>query len=206
MKRFDIINHLIKKNNYKSYLEIGTQADECLKKVKCKYKVGVDPEPVEHDFKLSNKFFLRTSDDFFCKNKDTFDIIFIDGLHESTQVYKDVLNALEVLKKNGSIIIHDCNPIKKEHQTKAVKENDKWIIPHRATWNGDVWRAWLKLRATRKDLMMYVVDTDQGCGVIQRGKQKTLSKVGHNVVFFEDLDKNREKWLNLITIDKFLEL
>ena len=46
--RFDIINDLIGKYKYKRYLELGTQADVCLYLVNCEYKVGVDPEPVEH--------------------------------------------------------------------------------------------------------------------------------------------------------------
>ena len=38
-------------------------------------------------------------------------------------------------------------------------------------WNGGVWRAWAWLRATRPDLVMAVVDVDEGCGVIRRGSQ-----------------------------------
>ena len=38
-----------------------------------------------------------SSDEFFLKNKDQFDIIFIDGLHVYEQVKRDIENSLIVL-------------------------------------------------------------------------------------------------------------
>jgi len=48
-----------------------------------------------------------TSDTFFLKNKRTFDIIFIDGLHIYDQVKRDVLNSIKVLNKDGFILLYD---------------------------------------------------------------------------------------------------
>lgn len=207
MHRYEIINHLIKKNNYKSYLEIGTQGDVCLREVNCILKVGVDPEPVFHSPENCNKFFRKLSDDFFCKNNSKFDIIFIDGMHESSHVFKDVLNSLDILNDGGTIIIHDCNPLTEEAQTKAINIDGVWEIPHLPTWNGDVWRAWVRLRNMRDDLFMYVVDADQGCGVIQRGKQaKVQIDIPFKEVTYKQLRASRKEWLNLITVEEFMKL
>mgnify|MGYP003349356450 CR=1 FL=1 len=59
MKRYDIINHLIKVNNYKSFLEIGTQNQINFGNVGIEHKVCVDPDP------YSSPTYLMTSDDFF---------------------------------------------------------------------------------------------------------------------------------------------
>jgi len=68
---------------------------------------------VEHNFNYnlrgikSLKKCKTTSDIFFKKNIETFDIIYIDGYHKYFQVKKDLLNALRVLKDNGIIICDD---------------------------------------------------------------------------------------------------
>ena len=47
MKRIDIINHLIKQRDYKSYLEIGVQYPHSnYDLINVDYKVGVEPFPV----------------------------------------------------------------------------------------------------------------------------------------------------------------
>jgi len=33
-------------------------------------------------------------------------------------------------------------------------------------WKGDVWKAWVKLRATHDDLDMHVINFDTGFGII----------------------------------------
>ena len=44
---------------------------------------------------------------FFSKNKDKFDVIYIDGYHKGSQVYKDFKNSWKVLNENGVIIFDD---------------------------------------------------------------------------------------------------
>lgn len=193
MQRYDIINQLIKTYNYTSYLEIGTQADVCLSRVECEYKVGVDPAPVEHLKENSDEFYKMTSDAFFAQNKQHFDIIFIDGEHEETQVIKDINNAIRYLNGWGTIVVHDCNPLQ--------RINQEYPMPHVGNWNGTVWKAWMHFRK-EPYLTMFVVDTDQGCGVIRFGGQKELIVMNPQ---FEDFEKNRKCWLNLIDIEEFYE-
>ena len=101
-------------------------------------------------------FFVKIS-----KNK-IYDIIFIDGLYLYEQSLRDINNSLNHLSINGSIVLHDCNPLSKESQNKKRRKLKKW--------HGDVWKVFSILRMTRKDLNMYVVNVNHGCGIVQRGK------------------------------------
>jgi hypothetical protein len=49
---------------------------------------------------------------------------------------------------------------------------------------------------------MYTIDTDHGCGVIQKGSQEKLVIDGE--LTFENLERNRKEWLNIISVEKFL--
>ena len=80
-KRWELINTIIKNNNYSSYLEIGCFNNECFDEINDIKKIGVDP--------LKGGTIRKTSDEFFRVNKEKFDIIFIDGLHEYKQIKRD---------------------------------------------------------------------------------------------------------------------
>ena len=191
MKRTDIINHLIKKNNYKRYLEIGVRnPDENLNKITVEHKDGVDP--------AGNCNYPIPSDDFFNQlDVDVkYDIIFIDGLHLDYQVEQDITNSLKHLNEGGTIVMHDCSPIKEEHQV------EEYVVGK--TWNGTTWKAYVKFRMTDENLSMCVVDTDHGVGVITKGKQTLYPK--SDILDFKLLDENRKEILNLITPEKFLNL
>ena len=192
MQRWDIINQLIEKHQYKSYLEIGTQRDECLGRVICEYKVGVDPDPIWHSMTTSDQFFKLSSDKFFKKCKRKFDIIFIDGLHHSEQVKRDINNSLDALSEKGTIIVHDCNPLTEEAQ----------IVPAPAVvkWNGDVWKAWVFFRF-HPNLDMYVINIDEGLGIIRWGAQKNFF-VPFQEMTYKNFVKNRKEWLNLKEVDE----
>jgi len=156
MRRTHVINYLIKRHKYNKYLEIGVRDPlSTFKKIKCKNKDGVDPNPIGYCK------YIMTSDQFFAKEvKDKmYDIVFIDGLHLYKQVVRDIENSLKYLSSKGTIVIHDCNPSCKESQCDSLKNRP-------SKWNGTVWKAFAFLRMTRKDLFMYVVNTDCGCGMI----------------------------------------
>lgn len=189
MKRYDIINMLIKKHNYKSYLEIGVQnKDNCFNRIDCDFKTCVDPDSNAH------ADFVTTSDHFFeVHNDNKFDIIFLDGLHHAEQVYKDIINSLACLNENGIIVCHDMNPTTELMQ----------LVPRQSKiWTGDCWRAFVKLRVERDDLRMHVVDTDYGIGLIKKGKQIMLTKdcLDYSYNLF---DKYRKDLLNLISVNEF---
>ena len=122
---------IIKNNfNYFSYLEIGSwegnSASYILQNFKTKKVFCVDvwdknnnsPKEDEinrfesflanlKEFKERFSFFKETSDEFFIKNEQLFDVIYIDGWHEAPQVYKDINNSWDCLNVNGIIICDD---------------------------------------------------------------------------------------------------
>jgi len=188
--RHDIINYLIERYNYKSYLEIGVRNPEHnFDRIKVTDKDGVDPAP-----RKPCKY-IMTSDDFFKNNEKTYDIIFIDGLHLDYQVVKDVNNSLNFLNENGTIVMHDCNPIDKRHQVEKYTGG---------TWNGTVWKAYTEFRMTRPDLFMVVINTDHGVGIVRKGGQRLFPKP--EKLGYKFLSENRKKLLNLITYEEFKQM
>lgn len=152
MKRWDIINQFITDRHYSSFLEIGTASGETFRRINAEHKVSVDPN------KNTDATYKVTSDEYFKsrRNRDKFDIIFIDGLHEHNQVWRDIQNSLKHLNQNGVIVLHDCHPTDKHMQEPYSNQQ---------FWTGDVWKAFVKARA-ELDYACYVIDTDFGCGVI----------------------------------------
>lgn len=186
-KRFDLINHLIKKHELSSYCEIGTQVRASnFDKINCDYKFCVDIDPA------ANADFTGSSDMFFALNTRLFDIYFLDGLHTAEQVQKDFENALKILSPNGFIVLHDCNPEKEEHT----------IVPRPTKtghWNGDVYKFAMQLYLTNK----FTVDIDNGCMVIPFCKDFRILRLDYN--HWERFIQNRKELLNLISWEKFVK-
>ena len=210
MNRYDVINDLIIKNNYKTYLEIGVRnPDECFNLINCETKHSVDPgyEVALPHFNIDNLVtYQYTSDTFFklLENKGTdlsttykWDIIFIDGLHISNQVERDIMNSLNHLAENGVVVLHDCNP------PNLWMAREDYIIDGIAHgWNGTVWKSIYKLRATRPDLFVCTVDTDYGIGIVKRGKQECCD-FDNSYYEYRIFEQNRKEHLNLISIEEF---
>ena len=165
-KRWELINKIIKNNNYSSYLEIGCFNNECFDEINVFKKIGVDP--------LKGGTIKKTSDEFFRVNKEKFDIIFIDGLHEYKQIKRDILNSIRFLNEGGTILCHDSLPEKYSDQT----------VPYSlGVWSGDVWKSIVEFR-TLKDLDTCVCTIDRGVTVI---------KVRQNNNLLDLKEKNFEK-------------
>ena len=190
MMRWDIINFLISKYDLKSYLEIGVQDYTCnFEKIKAEEKVSVDPYP------RSLCDFVGTSDEYFASiPKDKmFDIVFIDGLHHSEQVIKDIYNSLDHLNGGGFIVLHDCLP-----QT----EHNQIVPDHGGEWTGDVWKAFVHFRCKYPLFEMFTIDTDWGCGIITNGYQKTYNEgVIPEKLDWEHYVQNRDEMMNVVSVD-----
>ena len=48
---------------------------------------------------------------------------------------------------------------------------------------------------------MYVIDTNNGIGIIRQGKQEPICVNGN--LIYQEFDKNREAWLNLKPVSWF---
>jgi hypothetical protein len=194
--RTDLLNHLAEKYNLQRYLEIGVQVRELnFDKIKCSYKISVDPDP------KADAIFCLTSDEYFSQqheNNPAFDLIFIDGLHTAEQVKKDFENALKVLSPNGFIVLHDCNPEKEEHT----------IVPRpkpTGHWNGDVWK-FASAMYGYDSIDRVTVNIDNGCSVFRNNGDWTSCNWGISEMPWGEFDRNRSKYLNLISWDEFIAI
>mgnify|MGYP000164782128 CR=1 FL=1 len=188
--RWDLIDYLIKKNNYLNYLEIGCDDDQLFSKVKIKNKIGVDP--------VSGGNVRKNSDDFFLENKVKFDLVFIDGLHIYEQVKKDIINSLKCLNENGIILVHDCMP----------DSLSKQAVPrYKMKWNGDVWKAIVDLRQ-REDLDIFTCEIDQGIGIITKRKNSSILKLNKPAknLKFKDYYYNYKEYLRIIKLTDFKKI
>lgn len=192
MNRIEFLNRLIEWRQFRSYLEIGVAGGECFAAVKAAVKVGIEPEPGVRELNVpGGLLFCSTSDAFFAtlNGRNFFDLVFVDGLHHHEQVYRDVASALDCLSVGGVIVLHDCNPRTEEMQR----------VPRiQAEWTGDCWKAIARLRMTRPELVVSVVDTDYGLGVVQRGRGNLLAyPKAWQDLGWDDLAAHRHELLGL---------
>jgi SAM-dependent methyltransferase len=153
------IQRIIEENGYTSYLEIGVGNVKNFNDMIVETKVGVDPA-------VSDKNVAQMgSDEYFIHNQDTFDLIFIDGLHHADQVERDILNSWNCLNKGGQIVIHDVKPLSEPCQrVPRIQEQ----------WTGDVWRSWYGLKNTYPKLRVDYIDERVGLAILHKSKHKVV--------------------------------
>lgn len=202
MNHTDIINYLIKQNNYNSYLEIGLDDGRCFVFVECENKYCVDPFTEFKDL-IQNEDMIppcltwrMTSDELFAQTEQKFDIIFVDGMHKEDFAGRDIINGLKHLNKGGRIVVHDCIPLNYEAQlvTRIV-----------GGWNGDVWKAITMLH--EQGIEFKTVDTDCGCCIIEYHKNpQDLVFPNKSKLTYDEMIADRDNILHVISVEEFLEL
>jgi hypothetical protein len=188
--RFDLMNRIITACDYEDYLEIGCSTDACFQSVVARTKLGVDP--------FSGGTHRMTSDEFFAANRQKFDIIFIDGLHQYAQVKNDLINGIEALNDDGVILVHDCLPLGYRAQLP---------FPAGGAWNGDVWKAFVEVR-TQAHVDSAVCLIDHGVGMVKkRANQNRLNLELDNFIElrYRDFTNKYEEWLNTMSYEKALQ-
>jgi predicted O-methyltransferase YrrM len=77
-------------------------------------QVGLTKSPKqtveEFNGTVETTFVTNDSRHFFANTKERFDFIFLDGNHAAETVYEEIASSLEVVNKNGLIVIHDYFP------------------------------------------------------------------------------------------------
>ncbi len=187
-RRSDIINWLITRQSYQSYLEIGIDTGANFRAIRCKEKVGVDPASVEQSY--PHPIYSVTSDGFFLNNTRSFDLIFIDGLHHEEVVSRDIRNARKCLSSGGMIVVHDLNP---------TCELIQRVPRESCEWTGDCWKAWVRLRWEEPELPMIVVNADYGLGIIYPSGSipNSMPPEPRIEANWSNFEKYRREWLNL---------
>lgn len=191
MNRTNLINYIIKKQGYKSYLEIGIGTGRNFKAIECEVKRGIDPE-IPHTVNV----YKCTSDVFFHDLFNTdhingeFDLIFIDGLHHADQVRRDIINAWECLNDGGCLVLHDTNPDREEitHVPRDSKE-----------WTGDVYKAIHQIDGPPK----FTLKDDHGVTVIRKTGPLVMSD---GVIEWDGFVMFREAILHLVTWEEAIKI
>ncbi|MHB1921179.1 MAG: class I SAM-dependent methyltransferase [Chitinophagaceae bacterium] len=219
MNRVTAIQALMRRKNLNHYLEIGVFNGHNFFRIKSTFKVAVDPDfkfdvrrkigkTILNPYNLYNQYFQKTSDDFFLVDAPRVfahkqvNIALIDGMHEYGFALRDVENVLHYLSDDGVIILHDCHPQTPEEAVSFEKWKARGFT---GIWSGDVWKTILHLRSLRNDLDVFVLDCDQGLGMVQKRKPENAQpenslpfcKAEINQFTFDDFQKNKTVWLNL---------
>ena len=195
MSRTDIINYVIEKFGFDSYLEIGVQfPDSNYDKIIANGKVGVEPFPVGDWLNLS--VVKLTSDAFFkiIEPNVKYDVIFIDGLHTREQCLIDIQNSLNHLSDKGFIFVHDCLPTA-EYQT-SREDNGR-------EWTGDVWKSIVDIQS-ENGIDVCTIDTDWGIGCIRKDNSKQ-SKTNSLELTWEDYTFYKQELLNIKSVEEWKE-
>ena len=233
MDRVSIVQNLLnqlKGVEEKTYLEIGVENGLCFCKIIAPRKIGVDPAPANSWMQkhlLEHKgacYYQMPSDDFFAQkshfpDNQKIDVALVDGLHTYNQSLRDVENCLRHLGTHGVIVMHDCNPASEQaagkredlppdYDREIYYQGRKAIAHYHVEWNGDVWKTIVWLRCHRNDLNVFVLDCDYGVGIISKGKSENMLDFTADEIekmTYEDLDSNRETFLNLKSQNYFFE-
>lgn len=110
-----LVEHLAQWLRPERYLEIGVLNGESMKRIQnhATECYGVDVTFSHRNYNNNVKLFEMPSDDFFSilNPNIKFDMIFIDGLHEKSQVYRDFINSKDRIIEDGLIVLHDTYPM-----------------------------------------------------------------------------------------------
>ena len=134
--------------NNQKYLEIGVEYGQTFLQThfKPENKTGVDPDPKFDIVGKEFKFTKATSDAFFKTladgKKDRYNVIFIDGMHQSEYFLRDFNNSVKVLDNEGSVFIDDILPLTYNEQLKIPRKHyyENGILKYGEEWTGDIWK------------------------------------------------------------------
>lgn len=213
----DIIKYLSKLRDYRAYLEICTpttgnqfaKIDQSRFDV-CHRLMYRCPEGftdgLNIEFRAPDLDISQCIADIHCSGF-RYDIMLVDSWHEYESSFRDMQVALSLLTDTGSIVIHDCNPTTEDIISPM-------FVP--GSWCGVTFIAYLDFVAKNDGLEYRTIDTDFGCGVIQRSRNGSDTK--RPFVFrdswnsvrsdphtaFQFMQKYRYTLLNLVSVDQFV--
>lgn len=203
-----IIQLLLNRSKSKRYLEIGVSTGENFASIEAEYKVGVDPIPMQSLVKQiindNCKYYSLPSDDYFKEVREDkpFDVIFVDGLHEYKQAYRDIINALDILADGGVIVVHDCTPY--DEIVNLPYRLFNLICPEKrpfgGAWMGDVWKAIVLLRSLHSNLNVFTLDCDCGCGIVTKGTPESMLNFNELEIKAMDFMEYAADYINLLNL------
>ena len=142
-----------------TYLEVGVAQGITMRRVQVQNRWGIDPVPQFNVNRLPAgvRFFAMRSDEFFETTQvpADFDLIFLDGLHEWRQKYRDLLNSLNRAGPNCLVLIDDVVPddamsAHPDHMEALRQKDEAGIFDGR--WHGDVYKVLVAIRENHPEL------------------------------------------------------
>ena len=217
----------------KNYLEIGVNQGETFFNVNFQNKIGVDPAfqfvPEDH-LQKGVAFFTMPSDDFFehwkagDKNHDiitmpdyvlpdTFDIIFIDGMHTFEQSLRDFENSLQFSHDDTIWLLDDTIP---SDPYSAEPDCDLSLSAKKAagiadeSWHGDVYKTVLAIHDKYTDFSYLTLIGGNPQTIVWKSSamaREPLFTSLHQIKTFTYFDMLRHAWLyNPATDAQFREI
>lgn len=204
-----ILEHLHKKYQPKTYLEIGVRTGRAIMlSNKDEKAIGVDPEdslifPLRENIKM----FWEKSDDFFADHNieelfgnQKLDLTFIDGMHLFEFVLRDFINAEKHSHKDSVIMLHDTIPFDKPTSGREIVDT---------IWTGDVFKMILILKKYRPDLkFLNIVTPPIGTTIVKNlDPNNTVLKENYDKILeefmqltFDDIETNMSEKLNITVL------
>jgi hypothetical protein len=192
--RHTVVNELLALFDRPSYLEVGVCTGATFDAVEAPVKVAVDPNfRFDHEAPerqgQGSTYHQVTSDEFFgsvVAAEETFDVIFLDGLHTLEQTLRDFLNALEHLAPDGVIVIDDVRPssyLASLPQRGRVRKARRELGDPDKAWSGDVYRLVYFIDTFCQQLTLRTIADNHGQSVVWRARrpatrQRTLVETG----------------------------
>jgi hypothetical protein len=231
--RANRIEYIAKLINAKNYLEIGVNRGDTFFNVNLQNKIGVDPafkfipENRLHD---GVAFFQMPSDIFFehwkAGNKnydiiampdyvipDTFDIIFIDGLHTFEQSLRDFENSLQFSHDTTVWVLDDTipsDPYSAEPDCALSQSARKAAGIADGTWQGDVYKTVLAIHDQYTNFSYLTLISGGPQTIIWKSSEMPREPFFtslHQITMFTYFDMLRHAWLyNPITSTQFIEI
>jgi hypothetical protein len=220
-----LINSLLTKTKNSQYLEIGVMAGVTFHQVtESSLKVAVDPKflfDVSHLMSANVRYETMTSDMYFLQNKQIFDVIFIDGLHEFKQSLKDLLSSLAILSHETAYVIIDdiwptdifsslpdqqeCYDLRREF----LRSNE---VP--LDWRGDVYKILFFTKSFlgtwKASVVTETADTNHRLILTRYGRNNLALPESMTLEQIERLSytdfRKYSKYINTLTIDDYLAL
>lgn len=205
---YQLLSHLHKKINPKTYLEIGVNQGNSIVQVQAETNaIGIDPfDSIMYKLPKNIKIYFETSDAFFERpdiseilNNKKIDLAFIDGMHLFEYVLRDFINVEKLVHKNTIIALHDCIPSDSYMTTREF---------HSGSWTGDVFKMIMVLKKYRPDLKIYnfnslcvVINVNPQNKVLQENYDRIVDEYMN--IAFDDIAANKEEILSVI--DKSVE-
>jgi glycosyltransferase involved in cell wall biosynthesis len=196
--RHEVINLLTNKND--RYLEIGVEYGFNFKNVHFINKEGVDPDP-----KCETTYIkIQTSDEYFSKDQEPKDVIFIDGMHQSEYVLRDLNNSIKILRSNGKIFLDDIIPSNYYEQLKVPRKHfyEKGILKYGEPWTGDVWKVmyYVLLNFSENIAFSYYNNKNyRGIGCIQIKTKFAINEEAISIINNYEYKTDFEKYIKLLS-------